>query len=1180
MVRFILTELLLIISFCSVKAQIVINEISNRNYKQIADEDGDYNDWIELYNAGNKEVNLNGLAISDSKADPGKWKFGNTVIPASGFLLIQASGKDRNSLAGSTWWESAVLPENDFRYLIPDNTTSTSWYQNDFNDESWKIGKAGFGYADGDDQTVVPEQTLAVYLRKKFIVPDTAAILAGVFHIDYDDGFIAYLNGIEIARSNMNDNPVWNSVATASHEAIMYSGGTPERFNIDIKQLKNILRKGENLLSVEVHNQNATSTDLSVIPFLSFAISGNSTFFQPAPSWLNQAQSGILHTNFKLSHSGGMIYLTDNFSVVDSLGYTEMQLDQSTGRITNGSNQTGIFTKATPGSSNASSSAFTEGYAVKPKFNQKAGFYPSPIDLTLTSTDGKAVIRYTMDGSVPVETSTRYTIPLKITKTQCIKARCFSTGKLPGEVVTTTFLINEVYTIPVLSVSTNNSNLYGTDGIFSNMNESWNVPSYVEYFEKDKGLAFHLQAGMQLDGGAGGSRSLEQHSFRIEPGHRTLGDGSLNYRLMPARPNRTNYPSFYVRNGSNQYLILPYKDALEVTALGRNTYTYYSAYHPIVVYLNGKYFGVYELREKINEDFLKDNYQMDTDSFDFLGVSYFKGSQLEAIRGSVDPFLFDYKRFMQMNAQSADFLDKVGEFFDLQNYTDYIIAESWVANDDWPQNNIKVFRCKGTGFRWRWAINDLEWGLNPNGWTTYTFDHIQYMLGTNYYYSNFWIRLMKNQEYKAYFINRFADLMNTSYSFSSIGSLETEMYNEIFPEMGGEYKRWGTSNISGQLTTFTNNHLTFRSELKKRSDVVRKNLQTHFNLSRQVVVTLDVEPKEAGSIQISTITPSNYPWEGIYFSNVPVKVTALPNLGYQFTSWDANSFIGDINQASITNQFLGTKITLKAHFGKIENSNGGIVISEINYKSGNGINSPDWLELYNLGSDQVNLKGWYFTCEDTFNVFTFNKDFIFPANQRLVITNKRDLFKKLYPDVEPYSGEFYFDLKTTSGEIHLFNSENQQVFSVRYSDQYPWPLSDDFSGRTLEFRSPDGDKNDPASWFRGCIGGSPGEAFQPCQDPVVSAPVIRTNNHFDVNVFPIPASDYVDLKIMLEDDVEYCDAKIYNLMGSELKSISLGGLRNGFYQTRIELDGIHESILILRVATNRNIKTIKIGMIK
>jgi hypothetical protein len=860
-----------------------------------------------------------------------------------------------------------------------------------------------------------------------------------------------------------------------------------------------------------------------------------------------------------------------------------MMLSHSYGRITDGAGQGGIFTTATPGASNNSSTAHTGGYTSKPELSQVAGFYNSTIEVTITSFEQNPTIRYTLDGSEPTGSSSKYTAPIKISSTKSLKARSFSTGKLPGEVATATYLINEDYTIPVLSVTTENSNLYGGSGIFDNINESWNVPSYIEYFEKDQQLAFSMNAGMQLDGGAGGSRTLPQHSFRIEPGNGTLGDGDLKYTLMHRRPNRENFPSFYVRNGSNQYYGLRYKDALQVAALGRNTFTYYSAYHPIVVFLNGKYFGVYELREKINDDFLRDNYGMDTDSIDFLGMSYFygtlhNGDRFNALRGSIAPYIADIERFKQLNIQSENYLAEVDKFIDINSYTDYIIAENWVGNNDWPDNNIKVFRCKGTNYRWQWALNDLEWALMPNHWTTADFDHFGYMsgFGNGHSFVGFWNSMMQNPTYKANFINRYADLMNTNYLFSSIGQLENEMYNEIFPELGDHYERWGSGNITTQTNNFTRYHETFRNELKRRSSIVRAQIKSRYNLKNQIEVTLDVEPKGAGSIQISTINPTLFPWEGVYFTDLPITVTALPNPGYKFSNWNSTSFSSDSYNAVLTGKFKGASLTLKAFFEPDDNMAAGVAISEINFKSGKNFDSPDWIEFCNYGKEDVNLYGWYFTDDDSSHIFVFTQDVFLSANQRIVVTNNMDKFKGLYSTVRLFPGEFDFGLGTPSDEIHLYNTQQERVFSVRYSDNHPWPLSDDLLGRTLELRNPGANANEPSTWFRGCIGGSPGSAYKPCDEEIVSSPLVAAVCSFDVQVYPIPAKDFITVEILLAEESQICNVQLYNIMGNLVKSISLNNTHLGLNSVQIPLNGIRGNMLLLKVNSNGNEKTFKI----
>lgn len=1173
MFKFWLALLLIFLLFSSTHAQLVINEASNRNYHQILDEDGDNNDWIELFNTSNQTVNLEGWSLSDNRKYPEKWKFTPTPVSAKSFMLIQASGKDRRNISESIYWSSAVLAGDQFQYIVPTSSTSGNWNQLDFNDSSWDTGKSGFGYGDGDDETIIASGTTTLFIRKEFTIDDPSQILASSFYVNYDDGFVAYLNGIEIARSNVNGSPVWNTTASNNHEA-----GSIEEFEVEEDLIPDILVEGKNVLAIAAINVGNTSSDLTMIPYLFFGTSEATNVFRELPDWYVQAAPGNLHTNFKLKSSGERIFLSKDGVIVDSLDVDGLQRDMSLGRVTDGAPEFGIFTKATPGASNNTSQAYTNGFTSKPELSLPAGIYSSSIEVAATTDDTNAEIHYTLNGSEPTESSSKYTAPIKMNVTRCVRFRAFSSSRLPSKITSATYLINEDdYSLPVLSVIANNDDIFGNQGIFTRWQETSEIPAYMDYFDKEKKLVFHQDAGMQIDGGAGGSRSLPQHSFRMEPGNGVLGDGDVKYKLLHRRPNRDNYPSFYVRNGSNQYLKLPYKDGLEVTALGRNTYTYYSAYEPIMVYINGKFFGVYELREKINDDYLVDNYHMDIDSLDFLGVSYFKGQQLEALRGSIQPFLDDVSKFSSLNTADDDYLQDVNQFLDIESYTDYIIAESWVGNNDWPFNNIKLFRCSSTKYRWQWAINDLEWALNPNGWTSSSFDHIQYMLsqGTGNYYTGFWNRMMNNAEYKAYFVNRFADLMNTSYDFSVIGPLENDMFNEINAEMDHEYERWGNSNINSQMNSFQNNHEIFRSELSKRSDFVRDDLKNHFNLHRKVNVTLDVEPKGAGSIQISTITPTNYPWTGIYFGGVDVQVKAIPNIGYEFVNWDPSSFITDVSSAIVTGEFKSTNARLKAYFRETNEDKGGVVISEINYKSAADEYLPDWIEICNYSHETVPMKGWHFTDSDTSHQFVIAKDIDLVSGERLVVCNNLDLFHYLYPGVDVYGGEFDFGLGTPNDEIKLYNANDSLVFRVDYSDNYPWPLSGDQFGRTLELRSATGNYSSASSWFKGCIGGSPGTEYQFC-DEHVDVPDPIAFNQLELSVYPNPVYDYMNVEFKLEQEAQNCIISVYSATGRMILSKDIETLEAGNHHFTLDMKGVKRQLLLVKLTAGQNQKLVKV----
>ncbi|MFM7769420.1 MAG: T9SS type A sorting domain-containing protein, partial [Bacteroidota bacterium] len=248
-------------------------------------------------------------------------------------------------------------------------------------------------------------------------------------------------------------------------------------------------------------------------------------------------------------------------------------------------------------------------------------------------------------------------------------------------------------------------------------------------------------------------------------------------------------------------------------------------------------------------------------------------------------------------------------------YTDYIISESWMGNVDWPWNNIKIYRSDATTGRWRFATIDLELAMQPNGWTDCTSNHINHMFGSDTPYINIWKKSVQNTKYKNFFINRFADLMNTNYKDERIIAVENHFFNQTLIEMQNEYQRWGDPwNIPGQMDNFYNNHLVFQEQLLCRTEQVRNHVQEGFSLPQQVDITLDVFPIGSGKIHISTITPEEYPWDGVYFDGVPVRIEAIANPGYEFSHWEDNSLISNLNDSVWENNITIDGSLFKAYF--------------------------------------------------------------------------------------------------------------------------------------------------------------------------------------------------------------------------------------------------------------------------
>ena len=182
-------------------------------------------------------------------------------------------------------WETIVQNGDDCKYYIPSSDIGTDWIANNFDDSGWITAPSGIGYGDDDDNTIIADGTNSVYIRYAFTIESVSQIASLLLDVDYDDGFIAYLNGAEVARANIMDPVTWNMQLNGIHEAAMYSGGNPERFFISTYLINELLLDGENILALEVHNESANSSDLSSNLFLHAGINDSEMVYGDTPAW-------------------------------------------------------------------------------------------------------------------------------------------------------------------------------------------------------------------------------------------------------------------------------------------------------------------------------------------------------------------------------------------------------------------------------------------------------------------------------------------------------------------------------------------------------------------------------------------------------------------------------------------------------------------------------------------------------------------------------------------------------------------------------------------------------------------------------------------------------------------------------------------------------------------------------
>ena len=701
--------------------QVVINEICPSNVTTIQNSDGKYSDWIELYNNGSSLIDLSGYGLTDDINSPYQFKFIAHELEAGGNVIIFASDSNSNTVIDH--YEMAVDAQSEWKYFSGSATIDTNWRNLDYNDNSWMIGTGGFGFGDFDDGTIIAP-TPSVFMRKTFVA-DTSEIMNAIFFMDYDDGFVAYLNGVEIARANLAGNdtrPEWNALAKSAHEAQIYLGLPADSFYLNPVFLKSILIHGTNVLTIETHDAFTVQTDLSSNPYLIFGMKNQISIYSPTPSWFQSTPSSYYNAEFKLGKAGETIYLFDPAgNIVDQLSYPEIRNDNSYGRIPDGSSTLCFMDEPTPMEENNSSICYA-GYASLPLFTLTSGYYPTSQNLTLITGQSGATIKYTTNGDEPGSSSLVYSLPINISTSTSIRATVFAPGFLPSSTVTNSYIIGQEFHLPAFCITTDSLNLWDYNtGIYvlgpnadtvspyfgANFWQEWQKPASIEYFDKAKNKIFSANAEIEIYGNY--SRYKPQKSFEIKLSER-FGTSELIYPFISDKPYVTEYDRFVLRNAGTDWNVVHFRDAL-MQRLMKSTYSGYVGAEPVAMFLNGAFWGIYQFNEKHNQNWVKSNFGFEEDEIHYIEI---EGQNIQVNEGSDDSFVSLYNFATSNSPTSSDFYNKVDEELDLKNFADYFIAETYYNNGDWLgewTNNIKIWKPKIDGGKWKYMLIDTDYGF-------------------------------------------------------------------------------------------------------------------------------------------------------------------------------------------------------------------------------------------------------------------------------------------------------------------------------------------------------------------------------------------------------------------------------------------------------------------------------------
>lgn len=1048
--------ILTIFFFCLLSGysqNLTINEVMSSNDSVLFDEDGDTPDWIELYNADTEEINMEGYGISDDPANLFKWIFPGKIIAPDEHLIICASSKNK---PGVGVWETIIDWGDDWRYWLPTAELPDNWRLPGYNHANWPEGMSGFGYGDDDDATLI-NNTMSVYIRKTFSVDQLPAILGAVFHIDYDDGFVAYLNGQEIARANLGTPgtiPAFDEPAITVTEPKIIFGGYPDAFTVNPQ----LLISGTNVLAIELHNIEINSSDLTLIPFFSVLLESTPPNPNGTPPLL-KLNDPLMHTNFKISAAGETIYLTHpSGSIIDSLVCGNLPINVSRGRQPDGAANLCYFNESSPGASN--STACFPDITNTVQFSLPGGFYPGAIQVTLSTDDPSDVIHYTTDGTEPGEESPVYSNAFYIVDTRVLRAVAFHPGYLPSRSVTHTYFINENHDLPVFSLSTAPANLFDPAiGIYheNNIYQEWERPIHVEFFDTDDTSGFSIDAGVKLYGAW--TRNLPQKSLAIFA-RESYGYGEVEYPIFPNLPY-DKYESFILRNSGNDWQNTMFRDGL-MTGLVAGDGIDIQAFRPSVVYINGEYWGIHNIREKLTTNYIEQHYGIPEDSLDLL-----ENQQL-VVNGDNIHYSQMISYIESHPMSEPENYEYIKTIIDIPEFISYEIAQIYFANTDWPGNNIKYWRARASDGKWRWFLYDTDFGFGLV--ESYTHNTLAFATDPagpdwpNPPWSTFLLReLLTSEEFKIDFINRYADLINSSFKSDTVLDQIDQKKSWIFSEIPNHCSRWG-----GDIWQWLSNIEVMRDFAIYRKNHAQNHVLQYFDLIDDSEVTLNIYPESAGHVQISTLNIDKFPWSGEYFNGIPVRINAIANPGYRFIRWEGG-YVSDTSEIIL--YFNGNK-QLTAVFEAYTPDL--LVINEINYNSSPEFNTEDWIEIYNPNNYEVNLGGWVFKDEEDLHSFPFSQATVLGGNGFLVVCADTASFHSWFPDVLNYTGNFDFGLSGGGELIRLLDFSGLVIDTVNYDDTDPWPEEPDGNGPTLELIHADLDNALPESWMASGQHGTPG----------------------------------------------------------------------------------------------------------
>ena len=692
-----------------------------------------------------------------------------------------------------------------------------------------------------------------------------------------------------------------------------------------------------------------------------------------------------LHANFRLeSGKDGNLYLFKGSDIVDKLeGMAKMPApDVAYGRKTDGADEWGYQLTPTAGKANTGEICDGKHILGAPIFSEKGRVVSgnATINLTLSLPDGApegAVIRYTTNGSEPTATSTKYTSTIKITKTKVIRAKLFCDGWLSPVSSAQSYIFHpRTMTTPIFSVQTDDRYLNDKEiGLFANNNSKedkklhdWRRPVNIEMFTPgSEESAFNQLSETRIQGGASRANALKSMVFyankRFDPDHKRF-----SYEFFPdQKPGVTEFKSFSLRDGGNDFGDMYFRDLIIQRTMASHVDLDWQAGHTAVLYINGEYMGMLNIRERSNEDNVYSNYGglEDLDMVE-IGHEQINGQDMfeEELKEGTADF---YEAFKAFYSQKGHTLEEYEQWLDVSEYLNVAAMNLFYGNNDWPGNNTVFWRPNdddtetGLPKRFRVIVKDTDFGLGLYGKSN-SYNMLDLLYNPSKYPNDKWAftepatRLLKNMLEDPDILNMLidkccvfmADFMNGNGTGEMIDIIQAEAMEEFVAHRDKYNPGWGwfpTDNRADIENKFNN----AKNWAKGRPDYFYKHIGNQWKLGSPVGLTINKDTKSDIEITFNGIKMSNNVFDGKYFKDRAMTISG----GEDVKGWRLSGAISeDVAGSVLTINMTGNPLKIEPLFEEvtgiqtIENSDSAIGNTAIYDLLGNKVKTPQTGRIY------------------------------------------------------------------------------------------------------------------------------------------------------------------------------------------------------------------------------------------